>query len=110
MTELRRRIRRRLCRHQSATQYVDDGTFVYVCDSCGSEIDVDLQVSHASADRLQPTDAHIDLVVPKASITHALIAIERARAQGIYDAEQIRSLGPLVNGLRDSEEGAKTDG
>lgn len=49
--------------------------------------------------------------VPPAAITDALIAIERARTQGVYDNEQITRLTPLVEGLRRTQAaaGAQTE-
>lgn len=42
--------------------------------------------------------------VDEAALTDALIAIERARIQGIYDDEQLERLGPLVEGLREARD------
>lgn len=38
-------------------------------------------------------------IAPEAR-TDALVAIERARAQGVYDDEQIERLTPLIEWLR----------
>lgn len=54
-------------------------------------------------ERMQRPKRSVDIAiqdVPAGSITDALIAIERARDQGVYDAEQIERLDPLVKGLR----------
>lgn len=42
--------------------------------------------------------------VPASALTDALIAIERADEQGVYDGEQHRRLTRLVHGLREARE------
>lgn len=42
--------------------------------------------------------------ITKAAKTDALVAIERARQQGLYDEEQIERLAPLVAWLREEAE------
>lgn len=67
----------------------------------------DAQLSVLTADELAAAGlarvARDDIVlrtVERGGVTDALVAIERAREQGMYDDEQLRRVGPIVLGLR----------